>query len=56
MKHSYLSQKSIHESLSQGDITYKEASELTITLESCAKRSIKVEPTRHGIVTRHQVA
>ena len=56
MTHSYLTQESIHASLSQGAITYKEASELTMKLERCAKRVIKAEPIRHGIVTLHQVA
>ena len=56
MKHTYLTQENIQASLSEGAITYKEANELTMKLERCAKRVIKDEPISFGIVTLHKVA
>lgn len=55
MKHSYLTQTNIQHSLLIGTITYKEAHELTMTLEICAKSVAKKEPICHGTVIRHQV-
>ena len=56
MKHTYLTQENIQTSLSEGAITYQEANELTMKLERCAKRVVKDEPIRFGIVTLRQVA
>ncbi len=52
MKHKYLTQEEIHNSLVAGKISYKKAIELTAILEKCAK-SLAV---RHGNVILHKVA
>ena len=56
MKHIYLTQANIQQSLVTGAITYKEANELTTQRERCAKTVAKNKVIRHGIVTRHIIA
>ena len=55
MKHTYLTQDNIYTSLVTGAITYKEANELTMNLEGCAKRVEEKKVIRHGSVTRHNI-
>ena len=56
MKHIYLTQANIQQSMVRGAITYKEANELTAQLERCAKTVANNKVIRHGIVTRHIIA
>ena len=53
MKHTYLTQVNIQDSMVAGAITYREANELTMKLERCAKRIMKQEPISRHIIVSH---